>query len=156
MSNNDYTRGYWNVSVLVDGTYENLIYETLTDEDAIGKLEYAYTNNSNTVWTTIYDSSTSPVTDSNRIDCYRFYANAEVNSVVYWKWTPYPQRTATVGGNTVTYPVTEFIYVHDTTDGIYKLITEASNAVTDTGIPSGYPDNAEWPTEPPAEPEPGE
>ena len=148
VSNNDYTRGYWNVSVLVDGTYENLIYETLTDEDAIGKLEYAYTNNSNTVWTTIYDSSTSPVTDSNRIDCYRFYANAEVNSVVYWKWTPYPQRTATVGGNTVTYPVTEFIYVHDTTDGIYKLITEASNAVTDTGIPSGYPDNAEWPTEP--------
>ena len=26
-----FTRGFWNVSVLVDGTYENLIYDTLTD-----------------------------------------------------------------------------------------------------------------------------
>ena len=26
-----YTHGYWNLSVLVDGTYENLIYDTLTD-----------------------------------------------------------------------------------------------------------------------------
>lgn len=26
-----YNRGYWNLSVLVDGTYENLIYDTLTD-----------------------------------------------------------------------------------------------------------------------------
>ena len=26
-----YDRGYWNISVLVDGTYENLIYDTLTD-----------------------------------------------------------------------------------------------------------------------------
>lgn len=27
----EYTHGYWNLSVLVDGTYENLIYDTLTD-----------------------------------------------------------------------------------------------------------------------------
>ena len=27
----DYTHGFWNVSVLVDGSYENLIYDTLTD-----------------------------------------------------------------------------------------------------------------------------
>ena len=30
----DYTHGYWNISVLVDGTYENLIYDTLTDGSA--------------------------------------------------------------------------------------------------------------------------
>lgn len=151
-----YTRGYWNISVLVDATYENLIYETLTDGAAAsytvtsstnpsdadndiiyysnrvnyGKLEYSYDQS---VWTTIFDDTDNTATQN--LDTYRFYANAEGHDTVYWRWTPYAGYTLTgvkVGGVTkdIIAPATEFIYTHSLSDGIYLVVTEAPNAVS--------------------------
>lgn len=39
----EYTHGYWNISVLVDGSYENLIYDTLTDGTVQGASASIYT-----------------------------------------------------------------------------------------------------------------
>ena len=135
----NYTHGYWNLSVLVDGTYENLIYDTLTDgtgstyaptvsadpEDAdndivdfsprdnYGTLEYSYDGSS---WVEIADDTDDTL--DNCIDRYRFYVNAENHQTVYWRWTPYTEYTsftATRGGETVTFPaggVTQFVYTH--------------------------------------------
>ena len=150
-----YKRGYWNVSVLVDGTYENLIYDTLTDGNGntyaplvsgntldytprnnYGKLEYSYTGQDNT-WITVCDDTqnlTLDLQNGGMIDRYRFYAPAENHATVYWRWTPYAGYTVTVtpaqgDPETTEYDETVFNYVHNTSTGIYKLITEAPNTV---------------------------
>ena len=141
-----YTRGYWNLSVLVDGTYENLIYDTLSDSDNIGTLEYSLDG---TNWTEIANNAT--LTFTNKIDRYRFYAPAETSNtgIVYWKWTPYVAGTYTVTENnttsTVSYDDTVFTYEHDLSTGIYKVITEPVDEVVDQGIPSDH--TGDWPIE---------
>lgn len=110
--------GYWNVSVLVDGSYEHLIYDTLTDDlptAQYGTLEYSYDGSS---WITIANDANNTI--SNNLDQYRFYASAEGYDTVYWRWTPYDG--------------TVFTYTHDTTSGIYLLVTEAANAVDITAM----------------------
>lgn len=113
-TNSRYERGYWNVSVLVDGTWEHLIYDTITnattspgDPDpvvATGTLQYS-TNGED-----YYNLNTSPfVLDNNR-----WFVpgtdNGSSRTIVYYKWTPYPG--------------TEFIYEHFLADGIYYVVTE--------------------------------
>ena len=166
-SNYNFTHGYWNLSVLVDGTYENLIFSTLTDgsgnsypssftvatdadkatidysgRDNYGTLEYSYDGEDWQDAVTIMNDLNN--TTNNCIDRYRFYAPAESNSVVYWRWTPYAGYTITVTDpdpdTVITVDDTVFIYEHDTASGIYKLVTEAQNQV-----------NMSAPTEPPEE-----
>ena len=165
----NYTHGYWNLSVLVDGTYENLISDTLTDgahdtnnnpvatyapivttgsttvvgsidyspRDNYGTLEYSY--NGSTWQPAIVDDTTDTIT--NCIDRYRFYAPAENQATVYWRWTPYAAYSCTIyvdhdddsstANVETTYaaPATEFIYTHNVADaaetGIYQVVTEA-------------------------------
>ena len=150
----EYTHGYWNLSVLVDATYENLIYDTLTDgtgssctptvtadpddadnnivdyspRDNYGLLEYSYDGQN---YTTIADDTSNTL--NNSLDRFRFYVPAENQRTVYWRWTPYQNYTITFtsGGTskTVVAADTQFEYTHDVTDaastGIYKIITEA-------------------------------
>ena len=147
------THGYWNLSVLVDATYENFIYDTLTDGTAAvydpivttgdagtdgsvdysprgnyGLLEYSYDNST---WYTLADDTADTL--NNMIDRYRFYVSAEDRYVVYWRWTPYKGYTVTFysGGvsQTITADDTVFVYTHDVADasstGIYKVVVEA-------------------------------
>ena len=120
--------GYWNLSVLVDGTYENLIYDTLTDADHLGTanantgvLEYSLNNG--TTWTTLKDQSD---TDINRIDAYRWYVPCAPGTVVQYRWTPY------YGADKLfdTYDDTAFYFDHDTANGMYCVITESANEMT--------------------------
>lgn len=138
--------GYWNLSVLVDGTYENLVYDTLTDgtgntvndvtvtEDPTnytykltydasihnyGQLLYSYDGTS---WTQVADDLTD--TYSNMIDRYRFYVPAEEanQSTVYWRWIPYTGYSefkvfeGTENEISVSVPDTEFTYTHSVAD----------------------------------------
>lgn len=122
----DTTRGYWNLSVLVDGTYENLIYDTLTDGDGQGKLEYSF--DGLTYNPLMEDSSTagSPSTDDNRISAYRWYVPCNsAGETVYYRWTPYYGADDTFG----TGDDTTFVFTHNTASGMYCVITEPENAV---------------------------
>lgn len=122
----DTTRGYWNLSVLVDGTYENLIYDTLTDGDGQGRLEYSFDDS--TYVTLTEDSSTAgtPTTDDNRIDAYRWYVPCSAGETVYYRWTPYYGVDGVFGGT----DDTTFVFAHNTASGLYCVITEPENAVT--------------------------
>ena len=128
VDNDDYDRGYWKVSVLVDGTYENLIYDTLTDGDDQGMLQYSRANGDWVTVATDGDGTANPVLN-NCIDRYRFYAPAEGRYSVTWRWTPYEGGSYTLSGTTHAYDATSFDYIHDTSTGSYLLVTEARNAV---------------------------
>ncbi|MBQ9680421.1 MAG: hypothetical protein IJV48_07060 [Ruminococcus sp.] len=125
--------GYWNLSVLVDGTYENLIYDTLTDADALGTgsantgmLEYSL--DSGTTWTTLMDQGN---TDINRIDAYRWYVPCNYGTVVQYRWTPYYGADKLFG----TYDDTAFYFTHDTANGMYCVVTESGNEMTYNSTP---------------------
>lgn len=109
-----YERGYWNVSVLIDGTWEHLIYDTITNStispgdpdpvSATGTLQYS------TDGTNYYNLNVAPYV----LDNYRWYVpgttNGSSRSTIWYKWVPYSG--------------TEFIYEHRLSDGIYCIITE--------------------------------
>ena len=142
--------GYWNLSVLVDGTYENLIYDTLTDADHLGTanantgvLEYSLNNG--TTWTTLKDQSDTDInrietwttlkdqsdTDINRIDAYRWYVPCDPGTVVQYRWTPYYGADQLFG----THDDTAFYFTHDTSNGMYCVITESGNEMTYNSTP---------------------
>ena len=130
----DYTRGYWNLSVLIDGSYENLIYATVV------------TDNATSGGTLQYSTDGSTWSSAVMIDRYRWAAPADGSqtiSTIYWKWTPYQSGsyTKTVNGTTTTvnYDATVFNYTHNLSDGLYKVVTEKPNEVTATGIQNGPP-----------------
>lgn len=108
----DYTRGYWNISVIVDGTYEHFFWDygdvsDLTDDNVLGTFSYNTTGHSGTP---TYTDITP-----NKLDEYRWYIPldnlATIPEYVYYKWEPY---TGTV-----------FKYSQKLSDGIYCVITEA-------------------------------
>lgn len=120
--------GYWNLSVLVDGTYENLIYDTLTDADHLGTANantgvLEYSTNNGTTWTTLKDQSD---TDDNRIDAYRWYVPCSPGTVVQYRWTPY------YGADQIfnSHDDTAFYFTHDTANGMYCVVTESANDMT--------------------------
>lgn len=113
-------KGYWNLAVIVDGTYEHFFWDegdvsTHDDDDVLGTFEYNTTGHSGTP---TYTNITP-----NMIDEYRWYVPFDITSVgtmpesVYFKWEPY---TGTV-----------FKYSHYRSEGIYCVITESANAVPD-------------------------
>lgn len=124
--------GYWHLSVLVDGTYENLIYDTLTDADALGTggantgvLEYSTDGED---WTTLKNQGN---TDDNRIDAYRWYVPCDPGATVYYRWTPYFGDNMIFGD----YDDTVFYFEHDTSLGMYCVVTESANELTGSGTP---------------------
>ena len=125
--------GYWNLSVLVDGTYENLIYDTLTDTDHLGTANantgvLEYSTNNGTTWTTLKDQSD---TDDNRIDAYRWYVPCDPGAVVQYRWTPYYGADKLFGSH----DDTAFYFEHDTANGMYCVITESGNEMTYNSTP---------------------
>ena len=125
---NDYSRGSWRLSVLIDGTYENLIYDTLTDGDGQGKLEYSIDGTTYKPITITEDSSTalSPTTDTNRIDAYRWYVPCQPDATVTYRWTPYKGADGKYG----TSDDTSFSFVHDTSMGMYCTVVESPDSMT--------------------------
>lgn len=112
-------KGYWNLSVIVDGTYEHFFWDTgdpsdTEDDGVLGSFGYNTTGHTGT--NVQYDNITP-----NMIDEYRWYVPFDITSVgtmpdsVYFKWEPYTD--------------TVFKYTHYRSEGIYCVITESPNAV---------------------------
>ena len=109
----DYTRGYWNISVIVDGTYEHFFWYSYieggeTVEGVRGNFSYNTTGHTG-------ESVTYTDITPNRLDEYRWYVPLDdettVPEYIYYKWEPYT--------NTV------FKYSQKLSDGIFCVITEA-------------------------------
>lgn len=95
--------GYFHISVLVDGTWDNLINNTLSD-NASATLTAVTSDGGSTI---DLESATY------KLDNYRWYVpcTADTASVTY-TWTPYPATSTT------------FTYSHYLDDGIYYVVTE--------------------------------
>lgn len=94
-------RGWFHVAVLVDGTFENLIYDTITNDG--GTLQYSYDGSSSS-YTAV------PVRTDTRHWVVPMRSGDTIYNGVYFKWTPYSG--------------TVFDYVHNTDSGIYCIVTE--------------------------------
>lgn len=109
-------KGYWNISVIVDGTYEHFFWDygdisISTDDQVLGTFSYNTVGHTGTP--TYYDIT------PNMIDEYRWYIPLDTDTAavmpeyVFYKWEPY---TGTV-----------FTYSQKLSDGIYCVITEAGD-----------------------------
>lgn len=108
-------KGHWKISVIVDGTYEHFFWDTRvasdpTDDGVLGTFSYNTTGHAGT------NPSYTDITP-NVLDEYRWYVPLDgydsTPEYIYYKWEPY---TGTV-----------FTYSQKLTDGIYCVITEASD-----------------------------
>lgn len=118
-------KGYWNIAVIVDGTYEHFFWDyrnplDSSDDSVLGTFEY---NTTGHLENSTYDSITL-----NKIDEYRWYVpfdettiGASMPESVYFKWVPYVGKDDTAG----TADDTVFLYSHYRSDGIYCVITES-------------------------------
>lgn len=117
----DYTRGYWHISVIVDGTYEHLFWDigdeyNAADDGVLGNFYFNTTGH----------PDTDPVPDANfdlngyqkitpyTIDEYRWYVPLDSNpnaEFIYYRWDPYSDVTLK--------------FNHNRADGIYCVVTEA-------------------------------
>ena len=107
-------RGWYHVAVIVDGTFENLIYDTtLGTESATshGYLSYSFNGSDYTKIADSYNSINSYLLAG---DNTRWAIPLGSNTYVYVEWAPYP-ATSTV-----------FNYEFDISRGIYYVVTEAS------------------------------
>lgn len=105
--------GQWHIAVLVDGTFEHLVYDTVvtgyTDSDgsaAHGVLSYSFDGTNFTEFT------------GDRLDAYRWYVPDDMtadNETVWFRWEPYSG--------------TVFEYRHDMSDGIYHVVVEGADPV---------------------------
>ena len=114
-TSSDYTRGYWNISVIVDGTWEHFFWDygdiaNANDDKVLGTFSYNTTGHTGS-------PSYTNITP-NKIDEYRWYVPldnlATIPEYVYYKWVPYEG--------------TEFKYSQKVSDGIYCVITESPDA----------------------------
>lgn len=120
-------RGYWHISVIVDGTYEHLFWEKSVSVDQItgdetvtqrvlGNFSYNTTGHveetaAGYVYTTDYNDITAY-----SLDEYRWYVPMENPAAyIYYRWEPY---TGTI-----------LKFNHNTNDGIYCIVTEGKNDV---------------------------
>lgn len=114
-TSSDYTRGYWNISVIVDGTYEHFFWNygdvaNENDDEVLGTFSYNTSGHGSSA--TYYNIT------PNMIDEYRWYVPLDgletIPEYVYYRWEPY---TGTV-----------FTYSQKISDGIYCVITESADA----------------------------
>ncbi len=120
-TSSDYTRGYWNISVIVDGTWEHFFWDygdiaNANDDKVLGTFSYNTTGHTG--------SPTYSNITPNKIDEYRWYVPlddlATIPEYVYYKWVPYEN--------------TEFKYSQKVSDGIYCVITESPDATPANAI----------------------
>lgn len=125
-------RGWFHLAVFVDGTFENIVYDTLCDSDEVvngAKLQIStdgltyYDVISNTVTTTEVQGETQRNvetvygTDVIEIGTTRWIIpTGSSSSYTYFRWIPYP--------DTETY----FDYSFNNDDGVYCVVTEIGNA----------------------------
>lgn len=125
-----YTRGYWNISVIVDGTYEHFFWvpETIVAGNTIpahvlGTFQY---NTTGHVGTPTYTDVTAY-----KLDEYRWYVPlddlATIPASVYYRWIPYDPDGSYASSSTLNGDETVFNYSHYIPDGIYCVITEAAD-----------------------------
>lgn len=111
-------QGWFHVAVLVDNTFDNLIYKTVlgSDADANASISYSYTETG--TYNQISHSGNNGDIKPYRIDNQRWVvpmkSGGTIHDTVYFKWSPYPATN------------TEFVYAHDTAYGIYCVVTEAN------------------------------
>ena len=120
------TEGWFHVAVLVDATFNNLIYDTVIDAtNAVdgASLSYSYDGEEYTV---LASKSGSTITDQSpyRIDKRRWVvpmmSGNTIYGTVYFKWVPYPTDSDSDG-----VPDTQFIYQRDVSDSAkYVIVTE--------------------------------
>ena len=125
-------KGYWNISVIVDGTYEHFFWfdpdvSIANNERVLGTFSYNTTGHSG-------DSVTYTDITPNKLDEYRWYVPldylAEIPEYIYYLWVPYdpdgsynapiaPAEPEMNGDETV------FMYTQKLSDGIFCVITES-------------------------------
>lgn len=112
-------RGYWNISVIADGTYEHFFWDygepsTTDDDRVLGSFSYNTTGHTGTP---TYTDITP-----NKLDEYRWYVPLDglstIPEYIFYKWEPYTD--------------TVFKYSQKLSDGIYVVITEAPDATGST------------------------
>jgi hypothetical protein len=118
----DTSRGFWHVSVIVDGTYEHLfwknaVYDTrppyseLSPAQVLGNFKYNTTGHPDIDDASAYDNITAY-----SLDEYRWYVPMEdAAAYIYYRWEPYSG--------------TVLKFNHNTNDGIYCVVTEGKNDV---------------------------
>lgn len=126
-------KGYWNISVIVDGTYEHFFWDygdvsDLTDDDVLGSFWYNTTGHQGSP--TYYDIT------PNKLDEYRWYIPLDADNVttkseyVYYMWVPYDPDDSFNGAanptlNDMSDDETVFKYSQKLSDGIFCVITES-------------------------------
>ena len=127
-------KGYWNISVIVDGTYEHLFWDTRDPSDPLddGVLGTFWYNTVGHAGDSVTYSSITP----NMIDEYRWYIPLDdldpIPANVYYRWVPYdPDGSYVDPAPYLTDPMDEtiFDYTQRMADGIYIVITEAPDEI---------------------------
>lgn len=122
-------KGWWNLGVIVDGTYEHFFWVPAVTQNGVTTpahiLGEFYYNTTGHTGTPSYTAITL-----NQIDEYRWYVpldgtaiGAAIPESVYFKWVPYAGSDGTFG----TSDDTVFTYSLYISDGIYCVITEAED-----------------------------
>ena len=125
--------GYWHISVLVDGTRDNLINTILTENSGEASLTYSINDGDDFV-------------NMTKIDNYRWCVpNLTEETEVLYKFTAYTGDEEDSEEQSLGYHHAEFNFTHDLSDGIYFTLTESSQSV-----------NVIEPEPEPTQPDPGE
>ena len=103
--------GWFHVAVFVDGTFENLVYDTTRGTEGASSGGYLAYSFDGSAYTNI---AVNGGADLYSLDTTRWAIPMHGYNYIWFKWAPYPS-TSTV-----------FIFTHDTTYGIYYVVTEAS------------------------------
>lgn len=123
-------RGWFHVAVFVDGTFENIVYDTLYGTEAVNNASLKIAEDNGTSATLTYRSVvTTSVTTSGQQTHVNASEGANVTGVgnsrwivplagttkyAHFRWTPYPATE------------TQFDYTVDLSNGIYCVVTEAN------------------------------
>ena len=131
----DYTRGYWHISVIVDGTYEHLFWDTgdpldTTDDGVLGHFYYNTSGHSDP-----FNASNYTEITPYQLDEYRWYVPLDSNptaTFIYYRWLPYDD--------------VDLKFNHNTANGIYCIVTEASDGTSGgAGSSGGVPEEFRQP-----------
>lgn len=117
----DTTRGYWHISVIVDGTYEHLFWENAVIDTTTQQV----TTPARVLGSFAYNTTGHPDPDdadeyvditAYSLDEYRWYVPMEnASEYIYYRWEPYSGTVLT--------------FNHNTNDGIYCIVAEGKDDV---------------------------
>lgn len=120
-------RGWFHVAVFVDGTFDNIVYDTLCNAGAVNGASLTCAQDNGTTAELIYNNvvtasvsgnsvTTVPGTNVTQIGNSRWVVPlSNTTKYVHFRWTPYPATN------------TQFEYEVDLSKGIYCVVTEADS-----------------------------